>query len=111
MYVCILWLIKKYKDPENVSSFTVVIIITTILICISDVTYHHYYHQLLKKNQKWIISYSSFSCQTLLLQIGVAMLEEEAQKAAEEKRKYLEEQCPTLSIPDCMQSLQVNLAQ
>ncbi|TNM90742.1 hypothetical protein fugu_003031 [Takifugu bimaculatus] len=42
----------------------------------------------------------------LLLQIGEAMLEEEAQRVAEEKRKYLKQQCPTLSIPDSMQSLQ-----
>lgn len=46
----------------------------------------------------------------MLLQIGEAMLEEEAQRAAEEKRMYLEDKCPALSIPDCMQSLQVNLA-
>lgn len=51
---------------------------------------------------------TSFSRQNLLLQIGEAMLEEEAQRAAEEKRKYLEQQCPTLSIPDSMQSLQVH---
>lgn len=37
------------------------------------------------------------------------MLEEEAWEAAEEKRMYLEDRCPTLSTPDSMQSLQVNL--
>uniref|UniRef100_H2UNA3 Troponin I2, fast skeletal type n=1 Tax=Takifugu rubripes TaxID=31033 RepID=H2UNA3_TAKRU len=50
--------------------------------------------------------FTSFSRQNLLLQIGEAMLEEEAQRVAEEKRKYLKQQCPTLSIPDSMQSLQ-----
>lgn len=54
----------------------------------------------------WSVS-SSFS-QTLLLQIGVAMLEEEAREAEKEKMKYMEENCPTLSIPSSMQDLQVN---
>ncbi|XP_061743182.1 troponin I, fast skeletal muscle-like [Nerophis ophidion] len=43
---------------------------------------------------------------SLLLQIGQAMLDEEAEKAEEEKRIYLEENCPTLSVPGCMQELQ-----
>ncbi|KAM7405725.1 hypothetical protein PAMP_000152 [Pampus punctatissimus] len=43
---------------------------------------------------------------SLLLQIGEAMLEEEAQKAEEAKMRYMEENCPTLSIPGCMQELQ-----
>lgn len=65
----------------------------------------------LKHPIKHNLSYPpGFSCQTLLLQIGEAMLVEEAQKAAEEKRMYLEDKCPTLAIPACMQSLQVNLA-
>lgn len=45
--------------------------------------------------------------QTLLLQIGEAMLEEEAQEAEKEKMKYMDEHCPSLSIPGCMQELQV----
>ncbi|XP_070690604.1 troponin I, fast skeletal muscle-like [Pempheris klunzingeri] len=43
---------------------------------------------------------------SLLLQIGEAMLEEEAQEAETEKMKYMEENCPALSIPSCMQELQ-----
>uniref|UniRef100_A0A3Q3WDJ0 Troponin I2, fast skeletal type n=1 Tax=Mola mola TaxID=94237 RepID=A0A3Q3WDJ0_MOLML len=41
-----------------------------------------------------------------MLQIGEAMLEEEAREAEREKRKYMEEQCPVLSVPGCMQELQ-----
>ncbi|XP_070816345.1 troponin I, fast skeletal muscle-like isoform X2 [Chaetodon trifascialis] len=43
---------------------------------------------------------------SLLLQIGEAMLEEEAQEAEREKMKYMEENCAPLSIPGCMQELQ-----
>ncbi|KAM7424626.1 hypothetical protein PAMA_000807 [Pampus argenteus] len=43
---------------------------------------------------------------SLLLQIGEAMLEEEAQKAEEAKMRYMEENCPALSLPGCMQDLQ-----
>ncbi|XP_013880839.1 troponin I, fast skeletal muscle [Austrofundulus limnaeus] len=43
---------------------------------------------------------------SLLLQIGKSMLEEEAQEAEKEKRKYMEENCPTLSIPQSTQELQ-----
>ncbi|XP_017282215.1 troponin I, fast skeletal muscle-like [Kryptolebias marmoratus] len=43
---------------------------------------------------------------SLLLQIGKMMLEEEAQEAQVEKMKYMEENCPTLSIPRCTQELQ-----
>uniref|UniRef100_UPI0037E8F9FD troponin I, fast skeletal muscle-like isoform X1 n=2 Tax=Semicossyphus pulcher TaxID=241346 RepID=UPI0037E8F9FD len=43
---------------------------------------------------------------SLLLQIGEAMLEEEAQEAEKEKMKYMEESCPSLSVPGCMQDLQ-----
>lgn len=49
------------------------------------------------------------SSQSLLLQIGQAMLEEEAQEAEEEKMKYMEENCPSLSVPGCMQELQVTV--
>lgn len=37
------------------------------------------------------------------------MLEEEALEAEREKEKYMQENCPNLSIPNCMQELQVNL--
>ncbi|KAM7015054.1 troponin I, fast skeletal muscle-like [Tautogolabrus adspersus] len=43
---------------------------------------------------------------SLLLQIGEAMLEEEAREAEKEKMKFMEESCPVLSIPGCMQELQ-----
>ncbi|XP_071344846.1 troponin I, fast skeletal muscle-like [Trachinotus anak] len=43
---------------------------------------------------------------SLLLQIGEAMLEEEAREAEKEKMKYMEENCPAFSIPGCMQELQ-----
>ncbi|KAM9366141.1 troponin I, fast skeletal muscle-like [Symphorus nematophorus] len=43
---------------------------------------------------------------SLLLQIAESMLEEEARQAEEEKMKYMEECCPTLSVPGCMQDLQ-----
>ncbi|XP_026233636.1 troponin I, fast skeletal muscle-like [Anabas testudineus] len=43
---------------------------------------------------------------TLLLQIGEAMLEEEAQEAEKEKMRYIQENCPALSIPSSMQDLQ-----
>ncbi|XP_073320643.1 troponin I, fast skeletal muscle-like [Pagrus major] len=43
---------------------------------------------------------------SLLLQIGEAMLDEEAQEAEKEKMQYMEEKCPTLSNPGCMQELQ-----
>lgn len=52
-----------------------------------------------------------WSCylQSLLLQIGEAMLEEEAQEAAKEKSKYMKEQCPTISGRGSMQELQVDV--
>uniref|UniRef100_A0A667ZH19 Troponin I type 2b (skeletal, fast), tandem duplicate 1 n=1 Tax=Myripristis murdjan TaxID=586833 RepID=A0A667ZH19_9TELE len=37
---------------------------------------------------------SSHSQQNLLLQVGQALLEQEAQEAEEEKRRYMEENCP-----------------
>ncbi|XP_049903268.1 troponin I, fast skeletal muscle-like [Epinephelus moara] len=43
---------------------------------------------------------------SLLLQIGEAMLEEEAQEAQRQKMKHMEENCPALSIPGSMQELQ-----
>ncbi|XP_054626579.1 troponin I, fast skeletal muscle-like [Dunckerocampus dactyliophorus] len=43
---------------------------------------------------------------SLLLQIGQAMLDEEATKVEEEKSRYMDENCPTLSVPGCMQELQ-----
>uniref|UniRef100_A0A667ZTZ0 Troponin I type 2b (skeletal, fast), tandem duplicate 1 n=1 Tax=Myripristis murdjan TaxID=586833 RepID=A0A667ZTZ0_9TELE len=42
----------------------------------------------------------------LLLQVGQALLEQEAQEAEEEKRRYMEENCPALSVPTSMQELQ-----
>lgn len=51
----------------------------------------------------------SCSPQSLLLQIGKTLLEEEAQEAEKEKMKHMEENCPALSIPQCTQELQVNL--
>ncbi|XP_077482789.1 troponin I, fast skeletal muscle-like [Stigmatopora argus] len=43
---------------------------------------------------------------SLLLQIGQSMLNEEAAQAQKEKNKYMEESCPTLAFPDCMEELQ-----
>ncbi|XP_029904136.1 troponin I, fast skeletal muscle-like [Myripristis murdjan] len=43
---------------------------------------------------------------SLLLQVGQALLEQEAQEAEEEKRRYMEENCPALSVPTSMQELQ-----
>ncbi|XP_037550551.1 troponin I, fast skeletal muscle-like [Nematolebias whitei] len=43
---------------------------------------------------------------SLLLQIGKTMLEEEAQEGKKEKMKYMEENCPTPSIPQSTQELQ-----
>uniref|UniRef100_A0A8C6KPR1 Troponin I2, fast skeletal type n=1 Tax=Nothobranchius furzeri TaxID=105023 RepID=A0A8C6KPR1_NOTFU len=45
-------------------------------------------------------------CSSLLLQIGKMMLEEEAREAEMEKIKYIEENCPTLSMPRCSHELQ-----
>uniref|UniRef100_A0A8C6KVR9 Troponin I2, fast skeletal type n=1 Tax=Nothobranchius furzeri TaxID=105023 RepID=A0A8C6KVR9_NOTFU len=41
-----------------------------------------------------------------MLQIGKMMLEEEAREAEMEKIKYIEENCPTLSMPRCSHELQ-----
>ncbi|KAM3877465.1 troponin I, fast skeletal muscle-like [Diretmus argenteus] len=43
---------------------------------------------------------------SLLLQIGEMMLEQEALEAKEQKRRYMEERCPPLSIPGSVQELQ-----
>ncbi|KAI3377330.1 hypothetical protein L3Q82_008533 [Scortum barcoo] len=43
---------------------------------------------------------------SLLLQIGEAMVEEEAREAEEEKMRHMEENCPPLSIPGSLQELQ-----
>ncbi|XP_053721116.1 troponin I, fast skeletal muscle-like [Synchiropus splendidus] len=43
---------------------------------------------------------------SLLLQIGEKLLEEERQEAEEDKMRYMEENCPTLSLPGTMQELQ-----
>ncbi|KAM8894919.1 troponin I, fast skeletal muscle-like [Spinachia spinachia] len=43
---------------------------------------------------------------TLLLQIGVSMLEEEAQEAEQQKKKHMEENCPSFFLPGCMHELQ-----
>ncbi|XP_076003081.1 troponin I, fast skeletal muscle-like [Genypterus blacodes] len=43
---------------------------------------------------------------SLLLQIGQMMLEEEAQEDEKTKISYIEENCPTISIPCSMQDLQ-----
>lgn len=55
--------------------------------------------------------HTMWSCylQSLLLQIGAAMLEEENQEAAKEKSKYMKEYCPTISSTGSMQELQVNI--
>ncbi|XP_028257484.1 troponin I, fast skeletal muscle-like [Parambassis ranga] len=56
-------------------------------------------------DKKMSVSRRSY-LKSLLLQIGQIMLEEEAQEAEKEKEKYMEESCPSLSIPGCMQELQ-----
>ncbi|XP_037104166.1 troponin I, fast skeletal muscle-like [Syngnathus acus] len=43
---------------------------------------------------------------SLLLQIGQTMVDEAAKQAQEEKTIYMEENCPVLSLPGCMQELQ-----
>ncbi|XP_072321422.1 troponin I, fast skeletal muscle-like [Eucyclogobius newberryi] len=43
---------------------------------------------------------------SLLLQIGQSILEEEAQNKAQEKQSYMEETCPSLSLPQTVQDLQ-----
>ncbi|TMS13124.1 troponin I, fast skeletal muscle [Larimichthys crocea] len=43
---------------------------------------------------------------SLLLQIAEKMLAEEAQNDEKEKMDYMEENCPALSVPGCMQELQ-----
>ena len=45
--------------------------------------------------------------QSLLLQIGQSMLEEESLEVEEKKRSYMEEKCPPLNFPQSMQELQV----
>ncbi|KAK7929820.1 hypothetical protein WMY93_006215 [Mugilogobius chulae] len=43
---------------------------------------------------------------SLLLHIGQSMLEEEAERKAEEKQSYMEESCPKLSLPQSVEDLQ-----
>ncbi|XP_068431522.1 troponin I, fast skeletal muscle-like [Clinocottus analis] len=43
---------------------------------------------------------------SLLLQIGQVMQEQEAWEAEQQKKKHMEEHCPGLSLPGCMQELQ-----
>ncbi|KAF7648918.1 hypothetical protein LDENG_00150220 [Lucifuga dentata] len=43
---------------------------------------------------------------SLLLHIGKAMMEEEQQEKEQQKMRYMEENCPTLSIPNSVQELQ-----
>ncbi|KAL1271213.1 hypothetical protein QQF64_030229 [Cirrhinus molitorella] len=43
---------------------------------------------------------------SLLLQIAHGLLEEEAAEAEQEKQRYMEENCPALSMPGSMQELQ-----
>lgn len=68
----------------------------------------------------WHLSYMNFSdslvdyclyvffLQSLLLQIAHGLLEEESAAAEEEKQRYMEENCPNLSLPGSMQELQVH---
>uniref|UniRef100_A0A672Z9A1 Troponin I2, fast skeletal type n=1 Tax=Sphaeramia orbicularis TaxID=375764 RepID=A0A672Z9A1_9TELE len=59
-----------------------------------------------KNNKKKIIGTMHFLL-SLLLHIGGSMLEEEAQDTEREKMKYMEQNCPPVSIPDCMHQLQL----
>ncbi|XP_056269354.1 troponin I, fast skeletal muscle-like isoform X2 [Pseudoliparis swirei] len=43
---------------------------------------------------------------SLLLQIGQAMVEEEAWEAEQQKKEHMEEHCPGFSFPGCIQDLQ-----
>ncbi|XP_039544509.1 troponin I, fast skeletal muscle-like [Pimephales promelas] len=43
---------------------------------------------------------------SLLLQIAHGLLEDEAAEKEQEKQRYMEENCPTPSLPGCMQDLQ-----
>uniref|UniRef100_A0A673IJC5 Troponin I type 2b (skeletal, fast), tandem duplicate 1 n=1 Tax=Sinocyclocheilus rhinocerous TaxID=307959 RepID=A0A673IJC5_9TELE len=43
---------------------------------------------------------------SFLLQIAHGLLEEEASEAEQEKQRYMEENCPDLSLPGSMQALQ-----
>ncbi|KAJ0056688.1 hypothetical protein NL108_012123 [Boleophthalmus pectinirostris] len=45
-------------------------------------------------------------CQSLLLQVGEAMVEEEAERKEKEKQSYMNENCPKLSLPQSVQDLQ-----
>ncbi|XP_062405185.1 troponin I, fast skeletal muscle-like isoform X2 [Sardina pilchardus] len=43
---------------------------------------------------------------SLMLQRGQQLLEAEAKQAEEDKERYMEESCPSLDLPTCMQELQ-----
>ncbi|XP_033847704.1 troponin I, fast skeletal muscle-like [Periophthalmus magnuspinnatus] len=43
---------------------------------------------------------------SLLLQVAESMMEEESKRKAEEKQSYMDENCPSLSLPHSVQDLQ-----
>ncbi|XP_056317854.1 troponin I type 2b (skeletal, fast), tandem duplicate 1 [Danio aesculapii] len=57
-------------------------------------------------SEKKMTSSRRHHLKSLLLQIAHGLLEEEAAAAEEEKQRYMEENCPGLSLPGSMQELQ-----
>nr|AAH92995.1 Troponin I, skeletal, fast 2b.1 [Danio rerio] len=57
-------------------------------------------------SEKKMTSSRRHHLKSLLLQIAHGLLEEEAAAAEEEKQRYMEENCPSLSLPGSLQELQ-----
>ncbi|KAI4881044.1 hypothetical protein NFI96_008512 [Prochilodus magdalenae] len=57
-------------------------------------------------SEKKMTSSRRHHLKSLMLQIAQGLLEAEAAEAEEEKQRYMEENCPTLSLPGTMQELQ-----
>ncbi|XP_030620482.1 troponin I, fast skeletal muscle-like isoform X2 [Chanos chanos] len=57
-------------------------------------------------SEKKMTSSRRHHLKSLMLQIAQGLLEAEAAEAAQEKERYMEENCPDLSLPGTMQELQ-----
>ncbi|KAK7170298.1 hypothetical protein R3I94_000507 [Phoxinus phoxinus] len=57
-------------------------------------------------SEKKMTSSRRHHLKSLLLQIAHGLLEEEAAEEEQEKQQYMEDNCPTLSLPGSMQDLQ-----
>ncbi|XP_067306494.1 troponin I type 2b (skeletal, fast), tandem duplicate 1 [Pseudorasbora parva] len=57
-------------------------------------------------SEKKMTSSRRHHLKSLLLQIAHGILEEEAAEAEQEKQRYMDENCPALSLPGSMQDLQ-----